>query len=106
MIFWAQTGNPHLASAWDVLYKAQKNHALAITGTYAYVRRPQYSFSYWSCWGVPGTVAHLLTLVMFLILVWNYVHLAKQEVREALAEFDEKYSRYMAKTPGFISSFR
>lgn len=31
-----------LSSAWPVLYKARKNHELATTGPYAYVRHPQY----------------------------------------------------------------
>lgn len=45
------------------------------------------------------------TLVMFPILVYMYVRLARKEEQEALAEFGEKYRRYMAATPGFYSCF-
>jgi len=31
-----------LASAWEVLYKAQRSHTLATTGPYATIRHPQY----------------------------------------------------------------
>lgn len=31
-----------LASAWEILYKAQRNHQLATTGVYAVIRHPQY----------------------------------------------------------------
>ncbi|MDB9529730.1 hypothetical protein PN498_27325 [Oscillatoria sp. CS-180] len=39
---------------------------------------------------------------MFPILVWMYVRLARQEEREALAEFGDEYARYRAKTPAFL----
>jgi protein-S-isoprenylcysteine O-methyltransferase Ste14 len=44
----------------------------------------------------------LPTLIMFPILVYMYVRLARREEREALAEFGEPYARYMAKTPAFF----
>lgn len=43
----------------------------------------------------------LLTLVMFPVLVWMYVRLARREEREALAEFGEAYTHYAASTPAF-----
>ena len=44
----------------------------------------------------------LITLIMFPILVIMYVRLARQEEREVLAEFGEKYGRYMQSTPAFL----
>ena len=44
----------------------------------------------------------VLTLVMFPILVFMYVRLARREGREVLAEFGEAYARYMANTPAFF----
>jgi protein-S-isoprenylcysteine O-methyltransferase Ste14 len=41
----------------------------------------------------------LLTVVMFPILVWMYVRLARQEEREMRAEFGETYARYAVATP-------
>ena len=39
-----------LASAWNVLYHAQRRAALATTSTYARIRHPQYVPSSSSCW--------------------------------------------------------
>ncbi len=94
-----------LSSAWNVLYKAQQSHTLATTGPYAYVRHPQYDAFILVMIGFLIQWPTILTLLMFPILVWNYVRLAKQEERDVLAEFGEEYSSYMAKTPGFIPRF-
>ncbi|AKB79499.1 Putative protein-S-isoprenylcysteine methyltransferase [Methanosarcina horonobensis HB-1 = JCM 15518] len=93
-----------LSSSWSVLYKAQKNHELAITGPYAYVRHPQYVAFVLVMLGFLVQWPTILTLVMFPILVLVYKKLAKREERDTLAEFGEEYSRYMAKVPGFIPS--
>jgi protein-S-isoprenylcysteine O-methyltransferase Ste14 len=44
----------------------------------------------------------LVTLVMFPILVYMYVRLARIEERDALEEFGEAYARYAEKTPAFF----
>ncbi len=44
----------------------------------------------------------LLTLAMFPVLVWMYVHLARHEERQSLADFGDAYRRYMDLIPGFI----
>lgn len=44
----------------------------------------------------------LLTLLMFPVLVWMYVRLARQEEREAAKEFGDAYVRYAQKTPTFF----
>ena len=46
--------------------------------------------------------AHLFGILPYLLLVWMYVHLARSEEREALAEFGEQYTRYAANTPAFL----
>jgi len=114
------TGNPHfhlmhiissvliigglyyLSTAWDVLYKAQKNHKMATTGPYARVRHPQYDAFILVMLGLLVQWPTILTLIMFPILVWRYKKLAKIEEQEVLAEFGDEYSSYMAKVPGFI----
>jgi hypothetical protein len=42
------------------------------------------------------------TLVMFPILVWVYLRLAKKEEGQMLAEFGEAYMRYARIVPAFI----
>lgn len=91
-----------LASAWRVLYMAQRQGMLATTGPYAYVRHPQYGAFILIMLGFLLQWPTLPTLVMFPILTYMYVRLARQEEREALAEFGESYARYRQETPAFI----
>lgn len=44
----------------------------------------------------------ILTLPMFPVLVWMYARLARQEEREARADFGEQYAQYAARTPAFF----
>ncbi len=91
-----------LARSWPVLYAAQQRHALATTGPYRYVRHPQYVAFVVIMLGFLLQWPTLLTLVMFPILTWAYVRLARHEEREVRATFGERYARYAAVTPAFI----
>lgn len=91
-----------LASAWEVLYRAQRTHTLATTGPYQRIRHPQYVAFVLIMFGFLVQWPTLLTLVMFPVLVTMYVRLAHREEREALAEFGDAYRRYMAATPAFL----
>lgn len=44
----------------------------------------------------------LITLVMFPVLVFMYVRLAKREEREALLEFGDEYRAYMREVPAYF----
>lgn len=90
-----------LSAAWDVLYKAQRDHKIAMTGPYAHLRHPQYVGFILIMAGFLLQWPTLITLVMFPILVTMYGRLAQREEREALAEFGEEYARYAAQTPAF-----
>jgi protein-S-isoprenylcysteine O-methyltransferase Ste14 len=94
-----------LSSAWPVLLKAQRDHRLATTGLYARIRHPQYVGFVLIMLGFLFQWPTLLTLVMFPVLVWMYVRLARREERAAMAEFGEEYARYVAATPAFIPRF-
>jgi protein-S-isoprenylcysteine O-methyltransferase Ste14 len=91
-----------LASAWNILYQAQRDHTLATTGPYARLRHPQYVGFVLIMFGFLLQWPTLPTLVMFPILVWVYVQLAKREERDAEAEFGDQYRRYAARTPRFL----
>ncbi|MEW5707473.1 methyltransferase family protein [Pelomicrobium sp. G1] len=91
-----------LARAWKVLYEAQQAGNLATTGPYAYVRHPQYVAFVLIMFGFLLQWPTILTLVMFPVLVWMYVRLARHEEREVLAEFGDAYARYRDSTPAFI----
>ncbi len=91
-----------LSAAWKVLYDAQRTRTLATTGPYAYVRHPQYDGFILIMLGFLFQWPTIPTLVMFPILVYMYVTLARREEREVLTEFGDAYRRYMASTPAFL----
>jgi len=91
-----------LAKAWDVLYKAQREHRLATTGPYAYVRHPQYVGFILIMLGFLLQWPTLVTLAMFPVLAYMYAHLARVEERDVIAEFGEEYLRYSSETPAFF----
>jgi protein-S-isoprenylcysteine O-methyltransferase Ste14 len=91
-----------LAAAWHVLYAAQRQHTLAVTGPYAHVRHPQYVGFILIMLGFLVQWPTLITLLMFPVLVTMYGRLARREEREVLTGFGETYARYAANTPAFV----
>jgi protein-S-isoprenylcysteine O-methyltransferase Ste14 len=95
-----------LARAWPVLYAAQQRGDLATTGPYARVRHPQYVAFIVIMFGFLLQWPTLLTLVMFPILSWAYVRLARREERDVRASFGARYESYAAVTPAFFPRLR
>jgi protein-S-isoprenylcysteine O-methyltransferase Ste14 len=91
-----------LASAWKVLYEAQRQHRLATTGAYARVRHPQYIGFVLIMTGFLFQWPTLVTLVMYPILAVMYALLGKREETEMIAQFGDEYRRYKDVVPGFI----
>jgi protein-S-isoprenylcysteine O-methyltransferase Ste14 len=91
-----------LMSAWNVLYAARQENKLAVTGMYAYVRHPQYVAFILVMIGFLIQWPTILTMIMFPLLVWRYVALAREEEASVKQEFGEEYAEYAAKTPGWI----
>jgi len=94
-----------LASAWKILYAAQRNHRLATSGAYARLRHPQYAGFILIMTGFLFQWPTLVTLAMFPVLVFMYVRLARREERDARTEFGEAYARYERNTPAFFPRF-
>ena len=95
-----------ISAAWKALYDAQQRRALATTGSYSYVRHPQYVGFILVMFGFLLQWPTILTLAMFPVLTVMYVRLARSEEREARAEFGAAYEAYEAEVPAFIPSLR
>ncbi len=95
-----------LMDAWTVLYKAQREHALATAGPYARIRHPQYAAFILVMLGFLFQWPTILTLAMFPVLVWMYIHLARTEEREAKEAFGATWDAYAAQTPAFIPRWK
>jgi protein-S-isoprenylcysteine O-methyltransferase Ste14 len=94
-----------LSEAWAVLYKNQRRGTLATTSYYARMRHPQYVGFIIIMFGFLLQWPTILTIVMFPILVYMYVRLARTEENEAYAEFGQEYSTYAEQTPAFFPRF-
>lgn len=95
-----------LVKAWKALYAAQREHRLAITGPYAKIRHPQYVAFVIIMFGFLLQWPTLVTLIMFPILTWMYVRLARGEERGAKLKFGETWDAYAKQTPSFIPRLR
>ena len=93
-----------ISVAWHHLWAAQRQGKLAVTGPYAKVRHPQYVGFILILLGFLVQWPTLLTLVMFPVLVWMYVRLARSEETDSQARFGEAYSSYAKSVPAFIPS--
>jgi protein-S-isoprenylcysteine O-methyltransferase Ste14 len=95
-----------LAASWKVLYRAQRNYEIACSGPYSKIRHPQYAAFIVIMVGFLVQWPTLPTLLMFPLLVWLYIRLARREEKEALAMFGEQYTQYAKNRPRFIPKLR
>lgn len=91
-----------IASAWEVLFKAQKKGDLATTGVYKYVRHPQYAGFIAIIVGFLLQWPTLITLLMAPILIFRYIKLAREEEQEITKTFEKEFENYRKKTPAFF----
>ena len=91
-----------LSNAWQVLYHAQRRHALAVAGPYAHIRHPQYVAFALILLGFLLQWPTLLTLLMFPVLLLMYGCLAVTEEAEMRAQFGAAFDNYARHTPRFL----
>ncbi len=95
-----------LSIAWQVLYHAQRRHALATAGPYARIRHPQYVAFVLILLGFLLQWPTLLTLIMFPVLLVMYWRLAITEEAELRVHFGADFERYAQRTPRFFPNWR
>ncbi len=91
-----------LAASWHVLHAAQRAHRLATGGPYARVRHPQYDAFVVIMAGFLLQWPTLPTLVMFPVLVWVYVRLARREEAASRDTHGSAWDAYAAAVPAFL----
>ena len=75
---------------------------LVTTGVYRFIRHPQYTGLLLISLGMLIEWATLPMLIMFPIIVFMYVRLAKREENDMINEFGVAYKQYIARTKMFI----
>jgi protein-S-isoprenylcysteine O-methyltransferase Ste14 len=91
-----------VASAWNILLRAQKEKRLATGGPYRVIRHPQYAGFILVMFGFLLQWPTLITLVMFPILLVMYSRLALREEAEVRAQFPQEYEAYAESVPRFF----
>jgi protein-S-isoprenylcysteine O-methyltransferase Ste14 len=94
-----------LSAAWKVLYEAQKAGKLAVTGLYAKIRHPQYIGFIAIMFGFLLQWPTIPTLVLFPILTYMYLRLAKKEEQDSRERFGKAWDGYAAHVPAFMPKF-
>lgn len=95
-----------LAVTWKYLHRAQQNGQVAAKGPYAWMRHPQYAAFILILTGFLVQWPTILTVVMYPVLLFMYVHLAGLEEKESLEYFGEAYQKYMESVPKWGFSFK
>jgi len=91
-----------LASARRALRWARERDVMAVRGPYSFVRHPQYvallviMLGFLLLWPSPAR------LLMFPVLAWSYVRLARDEERWAAEEFGCAWRAYTYGRPAFL----
>lgn len=94
-----------IAYAWRVLYEAQRANKLARSGPYSWVRHPQYLGFILVMFGLLLTWPALSTAIIFPVMTFVYVRLARIEERNSVELFGDAYHRYSRETPAFFPRF-
>jgi len=90
-----------ISASWKILYQATKQHTIAKTGPYGYIRHPQYDGFVIIILGFLIQWPTFLTLIMAPVLILMYIRLARKEEKEVQKKYPQ-YRNYLKNTPAFI----
>lgn len=96
-----------ILNGWYNIYKKYWSKetgtgSLVKTGVYKYIRHPQYAGLLLLSFGMMVEWATLPLLILYPVIVYMYVRLAKREEKDMLVEFGDEYREYMKETKMFI----
>ena len=96
-----------ILNGWYNIYKKYWSRetgkgSLVTSGIYRFIRHPQYSGLLLLSLGMILNWATLSLLILFPVMIFMYLRLAKREERDMQAEFGEEYVNYMKRTKRFI----
>ena len=89
-----------ISQGWSAIHRGQGR--FVTSGTYAYIRHPQYVGFIAIIIGFLIQWPTLITLLMAPILIMRYVRLAKREEATVLKQSPQAYRAYMARVPAWI----
>lgn len=96
-----------ILNGWYNIYKKYWSKekgvgSLVTTGVYRYIRHPQYTGLLLLSLGMIIEWATLPMLIIFPVMVYMYIRLAKKEEQDMIGEFGVDYRNYMERTKRFI----
>jgi protein-S-isoprenylcysteine O-methyltransferase Ste14 len=93
-----------LIRGWVQVYRASLDGRLATEGVYGLVRHPQYTGIMLAVFGQIIHWPTVITLLLFPVIIYAYVHLARREEVALSARFGEAYLAYRQRLPMFFPS--
>lgn len=96
-----------IINGWYHIYKKYWSKetgtgTLVKTGIYKYIRHPQYTGLLLLSFGMMVEWATLPLLIIYPVMIFMYVRLAKKEEQDMVKEFGSDYGNYMKQTKMFI----
>ena len=95
-----------LIRGWVQVYRTSLEGKLATRGVYGAVRHPQYTGIMLAVFGQVIHWPTVITLLLFPLIVWAYVHLAKREESALTERFGEEYQTYRQRVPMLFPHLR
>ena len=91
-----------LIEGWREVYRASREGRLATERLYGVVRHPQYTGIFLGLFGQMIHWPTIPTVVLFPVVVWAYVRLARREEAQMVERFGETYEAYRRRVPMFF----
>lgn len=95
-----------LIRGWVQVYRTSLEGKLATQGVYGVVRHPQYTGIILAIFGQVIHWPTVITLLLFPLIVWAYVRLAKREELALTERFGEEYQTYRQRVPMLFPRLR